>query len=208
MSSSESEYNENSNESEAQSEDCNESEAQIADCNESNPVPVEKAANNTRFKLRIPKYLLQKWQLLLPADKRGKKKYEYGFTRAINAANVTGEDFQKAKNQSLIVWGPDVWLAKLAETGCGQLAMYSGRGQSVERDLAQTKFVLDMVAATNVVAGASKSHVADQSTVPEPVAATVATTTPGMHARHSQGIHDTQGIHKAFMIYKAFTRHS
>ena len=121
---------------------------------------------------------------------------------------MTGEDFQKAKNQSLIVWGPDVWLAKLAETGCGQLAMYSGRGQSVERDLAQTKFVLDMVAATNVVADASKSHVADQSTVPEPVT----TTTPGMHTMqdiHETFIqHSTQDIYKAFMIYKTFTRHS
>ena len=105
------------------------------------------------------------------------------------------------KSQSLILWVPDVWLRKLAESGCGQNEMYSGRGQLTLGDMGQTKFLLDMVAATKEVA-ATQHHVPATSTVP---AAAPARDLQGIHkafiynTRHSQDIPTVKGIHKAFI---------
>ena len=180
----------NKSESETQSEKPAHFEEPVA------KTPVKK----TRFKLRIPKHLIEQWQTFLPVDKRGKKIYEYGFTRALNSAKVSPEDFQIAKSKSLSLWGPDVWLRKLAESGCGQNEVYSGRGQSKVRDIAQSKFLLDMMTARKEVA-TTQYHVPATSIVPA--------TAP---ARDSQGMHKAfifpQGIHKAFKQCKAFTRHS
>ena len=76
--------------------------------------------NTPRIKIQIPRYLQEDWAAMIPKAKRNCVKYEYGFTRACNALQITAADFHSSRNYCLSKWGKKKWLRKLQRAAVGQ----------------------------------------------------------------------------------------
>ena len=103
------------------------------------------SSGKQRIKWRIPKQLKEEWEQMLPSGRRGKAHYEYGFTRAVKANNLTAGFFHQVKKSCLIWWGKEKYLQKLRDVGlCEEESAFYGRGYDGDIESNKVKLVEEM----------------------------------------------------------------